>query len=140
MIEYQDDSYRDDRMYVVNIARGTVTKGSEKTVRWVMATYRNTIRLPATRSDHFESREKAIEYLKEVEPTVPLICNEGKPLQIPDGTNRWEFWLKWLDENGLQSAITGQQHVPDWVREQGKTPSQNDIYLDVVELTEDEMP
>ena len=101
MIEYQDETYRDDRLYVINIARGTVTKGSEKTVRWVMATYRNTVRLPATRSDHFETRDKAIEYLKEIEPTVPLICNGGKPLRIPDGVDRWEYWIEWLGKNNI---------------------------------------
>ena len=117
MIEFQGETYRDDRVYVINLSKAIVTKGSERSTKWELGTYRNTISLPATRSDHFETRKEAIEYLKEVEPTVPLISKGGKPLEIPGEVDRWLYWIEWLHENGLKSAISGQQHVPDWVGE-----------------------
>jgi len=137
MIEYQGETFRDDRMFVINLSRGTVTRDSKKITRWLLFTYRNTIQLPIFRSDDFETREDATEYLKKEEPNVPVISNGGQPIEIPKNVDRWEFWTDWLAKNGLQSAISGQQHVPDWVGDQGHDPRDN--YQHVIELTEDDL-
>ena len=118
MIQYQGDDYRDDRIFVINLTRGTVTKGTEKQSKWLLVTYRNTVSLPAHRSDKFDTQEEAINYIKQVEPDVPLICNRGQPLDIPDTKDRWKFWIEWLANNGLKSATTGHQNVPDWVKKE----------------------
>ena len=63
---------------------------------------RNTAALPPVRTDNFETKEEAIDYVKEVEFQVPLVSNHGTPLQIPEGVDPWEYWMDWLeDERGL---------------------------------------
>ena len=128
--EFEGDVYRDDRMYVINLNRGTVSKKGKKETRYLLTTYRNTHSLPASRSDDFASKEEAINYLKEIEPDVPLVSNKGKPLNIPDDVERWEYWNNWLKERGLQSAITEYQNLPDRVRKEGNIP-END-YVTVI--------
>ena len=132
---YKGERYRDDRMFVVNLSRGTVEKGSSKTTRWMVRAYRNIPSLPPYSTDHFETREEAVEYLKKMEPTTPLISNDGMALDIPEDANTWEYWLRWLVEKGLDSAITGRQIAPAWHR--GGMPK--DDYMKVIELTEEEL-
>ena len=38
-----------------------------------------------------------------------------KPLEIPENEDTWEYWLKWLKDRNLKSAITGYQNLPHWV-------------------------
>ena len=65
-------------------------------------------------------RDAAIKYLKEVEPSVPLIMPFGEaPLEIPEGEDRWDYWLWWLKTRGLFSAITELQHMPFWAEPRG---------------------
>ena len=64
----------------------------------------------------FETKEEAIDYVKEVELQVPLVSNHGTPLQIPEGVDPWEYWMDWLSERGLFSAITGYRHIPEHIR------------------------
>ena len=139
MLEYQGDIYRDDRIYVINLSQATVKRGAETRTKWVLGTYRNSIQLPATRTDQFDTREEAIEYLKECEPTVPLISLWGEPLEIPEDVDRWEYWIDWLAKHNLKSAISGQQHVPDWVKKEGRAPTEDDNYQTIVELTRDDI-
>ena len=54
-IEYKGDTYRDDRMYVMNLSQGSSEKNNEKVSMWILITYRNTIQLPSTRVNNFES-------------------------------------------------------------------------------------
>ena len=82
-IEYKGDTYRDDRMYVMSLSQGSSEKNNEKVSKWILVTYRNTIPLPAWRVDNFKSYEESINYIKEVEYSVPLISNLEKPLHIP---------------------------------------------------------
>ena len=114
--EFNGETYLDDRMYVCNLGIGTVSQTGKKETRYVLITYRNTPTLPPIRTDDFGSIEEAIDYLKEVEFTVPLVSNNGKPMQPPKGVDRWEHWMDWLSERGLFSAITGYQHVPEFIK------------------------
>ena len=107
-ISYKGDEYRDDRMYVINLTYAKITirdnsptKSSTVKYKWVLATYRNNLALPSFRSDQFESKEKAIKYLKDVETQVPLISNNEQPLLIPDNIDKWTYWLEWLKKHQL---------------------------------------
>jgi len=136
-IEYKGDTYRDDRMYVMNLSQGSSEKNNEKVSMWILVTYRNTIQLPSTRVNNFESYEESINYIKEVESSVPLISNLEKPLQIPNDVDPWEYWCNWLKEKGLFSTITGFQHVPYWVDKRGYRVMNN--YQNVIEVPEEEL-
>ena len=111
-IEFQGDFYRDDRMYVMNLSNGILEIDSKKIPKFVLVTYRNNINLVATRADHFETKEEAEKYIKNVEFEVPLISNNGNSLLIPDDEDKWKFWTNWLIENNLNSTLSGYQNVP----------------------------
>ena len=116
MIEYNGELYRDDRLFVINLTYGKLKNDlTRKTVsRWTLITYRNTKQLTYTKSDFFENKGAAKEYLRDVEPKCPLISNDEKPLVIPNGQNTWLYWNRWLKENNLFSAMSEKQNVPFW--------------------------
>ena len=111
-IKFQNDVYRDDRIYVMNLSNGILEIDSKKIPKFVLVTYRNNINLVATRADHFETKEEAERYIKTVEFEVPLISNNGNPLLIPANEDKWKFWINWLEENNLNSTLSGYQNVP----------------------------
>lgn len=107
VIEYKGQDYRDDRMFVINLSHGK----EGDVPKWVLCTYRNTFQLITSKTNCFDTKEEAIDYLKSVEHEVPLISNDGKPLEIPDDIeNKWEYFNEWLEQRGLFSAILGKQH------------------------------
>ena len=112
--QYQDETYRDDRMLVLNLSIG---KSNDKK-KYILITYRNTPQLPAVRVDDFDTKKDAIEYIKRIEPRVPLTSLDRQPLDIPKNANTWEYWMKWLKDRNLQSAISGYQNLPHWVRQE----------------------
>lgn len=111
-IEFQGDIYRDDRIYVMNLSNGILDIDSKKIPKFVLVTYRNNVNLVATRADHFETKEEAEKYIKSVEFEVPLISNNGNSLLIPGNEDKWKFWTNWLEENNLNSTLSGYQNVP----------------------------
>jgi len=111
-IKYEGETYRDDRIFVMNLSHGKIEKNSKKYSKFILVTFRNSIKLVATRGDYFDNKEDAEEYIKKNEHETPLISQNGKPLSIPENENRWEFWSNWLKKNKLYSAITGYQNVP----------------------------
>ena len=140
-ISYKGDEYRDDRMYVINLTYAKITirdnnltKGSTAKYKWVLATYRNNLALPSFRSDQFESKEKAIKYLKDVEMQVPLISNNEQPLLIPDNIDKWTYWLEWLKKHQLFSAITEKQHMPFW--QDSRCFNNAKDYMQITEISE----
>ncbi len=112
--QYQDETYRDDRMFVLNLSIG---KYNDKK-KYILITYRNTPQLPAVRVDDFDTKKDAIEYIKRIEPRVPLTSLDRQPLDIPKNANTWEYWMKWLKDRNLQSAISGYQNLPHWVMQE----------------------
>ena len=76
MITYKEETYRDERLFVFNLTHG---KEDDKP-KWILVTYRNTIELPVYKTNCFDSKEDAIEYLKSVEQFTPLISNNEQPL------------------------------------------------------------
>jgi hypothetical protein len=63
-IKYNDQEYRDDRMYVLNLSIGTIERNGKKFSEWSLVTYRNILQLPATRADEFKSKEEALHMLR----------------------------------------------------------------------------
>ena len=101
-------------MFVLNLSIG---KSNDKK-KYILITYRNTPQLPAVRVDEFDTKKDAIEYIKRIEPRVPLTSLDRQPLDIPKNANTWEYWMKWLKDRNLQSAISGYQNLPHWVRQE----------------------
>jgi len=51
-----------------------------------LVTYRNIPELPATRLDFFPTVENAVQYVKDVEPTVPRVSLND---EVPHPTPSW---------------------------------------------------
>ena len=121
--EFNGETYRDDRMYVMNIATATMKKDNKKC--WNLATYRNTMNLPATRNDFFDTKKELIDYVKLVEPQTPLISCYGEYLAIPSDIEKdnneeiWDYYNKWLNDNGMFSTLSGISHVPYFLNKKG---------------------
>jgi hypothetical protein len=107
VIEYEGEDYRDDRIFVINLSYGK----EGDVPKWILSTYRNTVHIRSYKTNCFDSKEEAIDYLKSIEQEVPLISNHGNPLEIPeDIENKWEYFNEWLKKRNLFSAISGKQH------------------------------
>ena len=78
---------RDDRLFVMNLRKG-----------WVTETGRTT------------------EYVKWHEPQTPLASLNGQPMFSDDDVDKWERWKAWLDQQGLESCLTGKVHLPHWAK------------------------
>ena len=121
--EFNGETYRDDRMYVMNSATATMKKDNKKC--WNLATYRNTMNLPATRNDFFDTKKELIDYVKLVEPQTPLISCSGEYLAIPSDIEKdnneeiWDYYNKWLNDNGMFSTLSGISHVPYFLNKKG---------------------
>ena len=116
MINFKGETYRDDRLFVLNLTHG---KEEEKS-KWILVTYRNTIELPVYKTNCFDTKEDAIQYLKKVEQFTPLISNNEQPLEIAESAiSDWDYYNNWLKQNNLFSAISEKQHCPFWRNNKG---------------------
>jgi hypothetical protein len=124
---WNGDRYRDERLFVMNLTKaqitiddGTPVRDKKVEYKWVIETHRNNFSLSFFNSKTFDTKHQAIKYIKDVEPTVPLIMPFGEAaLDIPEGEDRWEYWLWWLKKRGLFSALTELQHMPFWAEPRG---------------------
>lgn len=107
---YEGKIYNDDRLFILDIAL------TEKNCRtfWVIATRRNHEGFPPIRVDEFRSKAEAIEYIKKIEPTTPLISLGGKS---PENPLAYEDYCKKLKEKNIPSAIEIYEHNKDVKRE-----------------------
>jgi len=128
-LHFQGETYNDDRIYVLHIARCTVSAGPDDTTvttvyhenapegaLWCLVTYRNTPRYPPTRVDHFASVEDARSYLERVEPTVRRISLGGRSPQEPLA---FDAWTAWKLANGLKDYDYQSLYLPG-----GKNPKE----------------
>jgi hypothetical protein len=90
--------YNDDRLYIFDL---TKAKNNGRAV-WSLATRRNCNGFPPTRVDNFKTKEKAIEYIKRIEPTTPCISMGG---QSPKRPLSYNDYCKQLSAAGLPSAL-----------------------------------
>ena len=110
-IKFEGEIYRDDRIFVMNLSKGKVEINNVTSQKFILVTYRNSVKFVATRADHFDTKEDAENYIKKIEHEVPLISQNGKPLPIPDNVDTREFWLNWLKINNFYSAVSGYQNL-----------------------------
>jgi len=90
--------YKDDRLFVLDLTQ--VKK--DKNIVWAIVTRKNHDGFPPFRSDEFESQEKAIVYIKNIEPSTPLISLSGKPPETPLS---YEKYCEKLSKEGLPAAM-----------------------------------
>jgi len=135
-VDWQDEQYRDDRMFVMNIATAKDENGNNF---WHLTTYRNTIQLPIFKNNFFKNEEDLYEYIKGVEPQIPLISRNGQSIELPETVNKkdlnevWEYFNKWLIENNLFSTVNEISHVPYYVDPRGYTEK---IFTSKIEMSE----
>jgi len=109
---FNGEVYNDDRMYLLCVCRCTVKEEDGVIVttiyhdnpplhhEWCVATFKNTIRAPSTRVDHFNTEYDAIEYMKKVEPGTPLVSLSGCS---PNPTIQYDQYMQWKEENNLRA-------------------------------------
>lgn len=90
--------YKDDRLFILDL---TQAQKDKKTV-WAVVTRRNYEGFPPVRTDEFESQEEAIDYIKKIEPTIPLISLSGKQ---PKSALTYDEYCKKLHKEGLPTAL-----------------------------------
>jgi len=107
---YEGMAYNDDRLFILDIAI------SEKDCRnfWVVVTRRNHQGLPPIRVDEFRSKEEAVEYIKKIEPTTPLISLGGKS---PTKPLSYEDYCRQLKSKNIPSAVEIYENNKDVKRE-----------------------
>ena len=113
-ISFEEQNYFDDRLFVLYLCASKVDieKGNDGTVWttiyhenppknhiWSVVTYKNCHRYPLYRIDSFHKKEDAEAYMKEIEPTTPLVSLEGKS---PDMSLSYEAYIAWKKENNLK--------------------------------------
>lgn len=113
LIEYDGQKYFDDRLFVLYLCKGVVEEDQDglistkiyhnneqlKKYVWCLVTYRNCRRYPAVRVDSFYEKESAMQYLRKIEPTVPLISLGGKSMDSPMS---YEEYLNWKNNNNFK--------------------------------------
>ena len=120
-IAFNGEYYRDDRMYVLYICRCSEDVQMDHVAttiyhedpppnsKWCLVTYRNVERYVAVRVDAFESKQEAEEYMKRVEPTVPLVSLGGRPRNPP---LPYEEFARWKSEQGFQEYDYKKMYLP----------------------------
>ncbi len=103
-VAFRGETYNDDRMYVVHVARCTVGIEGASTVTtvyhetppdgctWCVVTYKNVAQYRATRIDHFPTLEAAQRHRELVEPQTPLVSLGGKSPGRPMGYKDYVLW------------------------------------------------
>ncbi len=110
---FQGQTYRDDRIFVLNIkflfgeeASSIQTDTAEEQC-WVVETYRNTLVPEFISEQIFITEKAAVDYVKRTELTLGLISCDGASLVIPEGVNAYDYYDNFLSENALSSALEG---------------------------------
>lgn len=108
---FDGEEFFDDRLYLVHVARCTVSEKDGVRATdvhlgrapsqhlWCVVTRKNTNRWPPTRIDHFPTEDAALEYLMRVEPLTPLVSLDGKS---PSRPLPYAEFCKWKEANGLK--------------------------------------
>jgi TPR repeat protein len=113
MSNYELDGvhYRDDRMYVFYLCKCTEEiqedyisttvyhENAPQDAKWCLVTYRNVERYMASRSDVFETRQEAEQYMKHFEPATPLVSLGGHP-QKP--LLEYNDYVEWKSDQGFE--------------------------------------
>lgn len=95
---WQGQVYFDDRLFILDLQQAK--KGDREV--WAVTTRRNIKGFPPRRVDDFKTKEEAVSYLKEVEPSTPRISLHGKS---PNPVPSYEEYLKWCDSEDIPSSM-----------------------------------
>jgi hypothetical protein len=121
LIEFNGEHYHDDRMYVLylckctekiqgdNIATTIYHESAPADAAWCLVTYRNVERYMAVRVDPFESKQAALEYMRGVEPTMPLISLGGSS---PVHPLNYDDFVQWKKDNDLKEYDYKSMYLP----------------------------
>ena len=95
---WQGQIYLDDRLFILDLQKAQ--KGDREV--WAVTTRRNIEGFPPFRVDDFETKQEAISYLKEVEPSTPRISLQAKsPTPVPT----YEEYLQWCESEEIPSSM-----------------------------------
>lgn len=87
---WQGQIYFDDRVFILDLQRAT--KNGQDV--WAIVTRRNVEGFSPRRSDTFQTKDEAIQYLKKVEPSVPRISLDGQSPSTPISYKEYVNWCK----------------------------------------------
>jgi len=98
MYLWEGKVYKDDRIFILDL---TLAKKCEKPV-WAVITRRNCEEFSVFRVDDFETKEKALDYIRKIEPATPLISLGGKS---PEQSLLYKDYCSDLKKIGVPSAM-----------------------------------
>jgi hypothetical protein len=98
MFLWHGTMYRDDRLFILDLQ--IASKGDKEV--WAVTTRRNIEGSPPFRVDDFETKAKAIEFIRQIEPTTPRISFGGKPPESPVSYDEYVLQLK---DEGIPSSM-----------------------------------
>lgn len=95
---WQGQLYFDYRLFILDLQRAT--KNGQPVC--AITTRRNVKGFPPRRSDTFQTKEEAIRYLKEVEPSTPRISLKGKS---PNPPLSYEQHVNWCKSENIPTSM-----------------------------------
>jgi len=98
MKTWQGRPYLDDRVFILELRRAI--KAGHRV--WAVVTRRNVRGFPPRRVDDFETKEDAIAYIKQVEPSTPRISLGG---QSPCPEPTYDEYLAWCRHEGIPDSM-----------------------------------
>jgi len=123
-IEFQGIIYNDDRMFVLYLCKCTIEENDQYFITkihhneapenfiWTVITFRNNERYTAVKGDHFDTKEEAENFIRKVEPEVPLVSLKGGS---PSRPLPYDKFLEWKTINGLNEYDYKKMFLPDTV-------------------------
>lgn len=112
-LDFNGKIYNDDRMFVLHVAKCTITDADDiadeiitiyhvevpKDYKWCVITYRNIINYMPYRTDYFDTKKEANEFLERTEPSTPLISLKGRSYSPPP---TYDEFVDWKLKNNFQ--------------------------------------
>ena len=119
--EFNGEYYNDDRLFILylckctedvqpdHIATTIYHENPPPDAKWCLVTYKNVQRYMAVRVDTFESKQEAVEYMRDIEPTVPLVSAGGRP-RVPQLS--YDEYVKWKNDLGFREYDYNSMYTP----------------------------
>lgn len=100
MIDFNGQSYLDDRVFVLEVCPVEVTswKGTPE-AKWSVITRRNVEGYPPFRCDDFDTMEHAMAYAESVEPSTPRTSLGGRSPNPAPSRAEYREWLASIAPN-----------------------------------------
>ena len=140
MIAYQGRLCFDDRIFVLYLCKVVVSIDREGFVTstiyhekppdkysWCIVTYWNCNRYPLFSIKLFDSENKAVSYLRKIEPETPLVSLAGKSTSKPLS---YEDYVCWKNDNNLKGYDYKEMYTPGGTNPSEKIYQTFDQFLD----------